>query len=143
LKEHAQNLNLAAVQPAARRSKRSRQARQQRRTAPSGNDGDDDGAPPGEPPVFLRINDLRRRYGNVSNMWIERRLRNDASFPRPFVSLNHRLWKRVELEIWESRLAREGVGPTRPQHDPKRKSSEHPEHPETTARPREVTATEA
>ena len=33
--------------------------------------------------VYLTAAQLRTRYGGVSHMWIERKLQNDASFPKP------------------------------------------------------------
>jgi hypothetical protein len=33
--------------------------------------------------VYLTAAQLRERYGGVSHMWIERRLKSDPAFPRP------------------------------------------------------------
>jgi predicted DNA-binding transcriptional regulator AlpA len=46
---------------------------------------------------------LRERYGGRSHMWIERRLQNDPTFPRP-VKLGGsliRMWDLDEIESWE------------------------------------------
>ena len=52
--------------------------------------------------VFLRTKQLRARYGNVSHMWVERRLAADSSFPKPIKMGRLRFWKLSELEAWEA-----------------------------------------
>jgi predicted DNA-binding transcriptional regulator AlpA len=52
---------------------------------------------------FLTIGQVKRRYGNVSDMWIWRRLR-DHAFPKPVrfggpTSVRH--WVLSDLERWE------------------------------------------
>ena len=57
--------------------------------------------PPGK--RYLTAAQLRARYGGVSHMWIERRLRYDPTFPRP-VKLGGsliRMWDLAEIEAWE------------------------------------------
>lgn len=55
--------------------------------------------------VFLRSAQVRQRYGNVSHMWIERRLKGDPSFPRPTYFGRQRFWRVHELVEWERGLA--------------------------------------
>jgi predicted DNA-binding transcriptional regulator AlpA len=57
--------------------------------------------------VYLRTKQLRARYG-CSHMWIERRLANDPTFPRPryFGRLRH--YPLSELEAWEQAQMRKG-----------------------------------
>jgi predicted DNA-binding transcriptional regulator AlpA len=50
---------------------------------------------------------LRERYGDVSHMWIERRLKRDPTFPRP-VKLGGsslRMFDLDQLEQWERACA--------------------------------------
>ena len=55
-------------------------------------------------PQFLHLTQLCKRWG-VSKMFVERRLRQDASFPRPFKfddrPTSWRYWKLEEVEEWE------------------------------------------
>jgi predicted DNA-binding transcriptional regulator AlpA len=56
------------------------------------------------PPVeerYIGTAALRRRYGNVSHMWVERRIKLDPAFPRPVKFGRLRFWKLSELESWE------------------------------------------
>jgi predicted DNA-binding transcriptional regulator AlpA len=55
--------------------------------------------------VYLRTKQLRIRYGSVSHMWVERRLQDDPSFPRPVKMGRLRFWKLSELEAWEAAQA--------------------------------------
>jgi predicted DNA-binding transcriptional regulator AlpA len=55
--------------------------------------------------LFLRTKQVRARYGNVSHMFIERRLANDPTFPRPVFLGRIRFWKLSELEKWEAAQA--------------------------------------
>lgn len=48
---------------------------------------------------------LKKRYGDCSDMWIDRRLKSDASFPRPRYIGRRRYWILSELIIWERSLA--------------------------------------
>ena len=55
------------------------------------------------PKQYLTAAQLRARYGGVSHMWIERRLRYDPTFPRP-VKLGGsliRMWDLAEIGAWE------------------------------------------
>jgi hypothetical protein len=55
--------------------------------------------------VFLPSRKVRERYGNVSDMWLHRRLRDDASFPRPTYISTRRFWRLGDLVEWERALA--------------------------------------
>ena len=44
---------------------------------------------------------VRARYGNVSHMWIERRLKDDSTFPRPTYIARRRYWRLADLVAWE------------------------------------------
>lgn len=48
---------------------------------------------------------VKRRYGDVSHMWLERRLKNDAEFPRPTYIAGRRYWRLGELIEWERKCA--------------------------------------
>jgi predicted DNA-binding transcriptional regulator AlpA len=48
---------------------------------------------------------VRARYGGVSHMWIERRLVDDPTFPKPVYIANRRFWRVAELVAWERELA--------------------------------------
>ncbi len=100
-------------QPAAQAAKRPRssqrepkRALRQQHFSPS-DTGDDDAGDEDDPPSppaaksYLTAKQLRRRYGNRSHMWIERRLRGDPTFPRPVYFGRFRFWALDELERWE------------------------------------------
>jgi hypothetical protein len=44
---------------------------------------------------------VRARYGNVSHMWIERRLNDDSEFPKPLYIAKRRFWYLNDLVAWE------------------------------------------
>lgn len=52
---------------------------------------------------YLNAKQVRERYGNVSNTWLFRRMR-DADFPQPSSRLGGRVrfWLLSELLEWES-----------------------------------------
>lgn len=52
---------------------------------------------------------VRARYGNVSHMWVYRRLADDPSFPKPFYICKRRFWKRSDLVAWERSKAAGGA----------------------------------
>jgi predicted DNA-binding transcriptional regulator AlpA len=59
---------------------------------------------------FLQAGQLRERWG-VSHMFIERRLKNDPTFPTPYKFADGpsawRYWRLDEIEAWErARVAR-------------------------------------
>jgi len=56
---------------------------------------------------YLTAAQLRERYGSVSHMWIERRLKSDPTFPRP-VKLGGsglRMFDLEQIEVWERACA--------------------------------------
>jgi predicted DNA-binding transcriptional regulator AlpA len=55
--------------------------------------------------TLLGIQRVRARYGDVSTMWIERRLRDDSGFPKPVYIGRLRFWRIAELQAWERTLA--------------------------------------
>ena len=50
--------------------------------------------------TYLKIQGLRQRY-SCSGMWVERRLADDAQFPRPVYFGRIRHWRLSELLQWE------------------------------------------
>ena len=50
--------------------------------------------------------ETRRRLGNVSDMWIVRRLHDDETFPRPTYIGRRRFWRRSEVNAWIARQRR-------------------------------------
>jgi predicted DNA-binding transcriptional regulator AlpA len=58
---------------------------------------------------FLTAVQVRRRYGNASDMWLWRRLRDDSNFPRPIEIRKRRYWKLSELIAWERACASAGL----------------------------------
>lgn len=55
---------------------------------------------------LLRTAHVRKRYGDVSHMWVERRLADDPNFPRPIYIAKRRFWRLGALIQWENGLAR-------------------------------------
>ncbi|WP_369720052.1 helix-turn-helix transcriptional regulator [Bradyrhizobium sp. LLZ17] len=51
--------------------------------------------------LYLKTRQVQHRYGGCSHMFIERRLKNDPTFPRPVFMGRLRFWKLSELEQWE------------------------------------------
>jgi predicted DNA-binding transcriptional regulator AlpA len=66
--------------------------------------------------VYLRTRQVRERYGNTSHMFIERRLANDKTFPKPVFFGRLRFWKLSDLEGWEKAQATRS-GKARPARD--------------------------
>ena len=58
--------------------------------------------------IFIPTRQVRRRYGDRSHMWIERRLKDDPEFPRPYYFGRLRFFKLSELEAYERRHATRG-----------------------------------
>jgi predicted DNA-binding transcriptional regulator AlpA len=59
--------------------------------------------------VFLTANQVRRRYGNVSDMWLYRREHDNSNFPKPLRVQGRRFWRIVDLRAWEeSRSTNDG-----------------------------------
>lgn len=55
--------------------------------------------------TLLRTAHVRARYGNVSHMWVERRLADDPKFPKPLYIAKRRFWRLGDLVQWERTLA--------------------------------------
>lgn len=55
--------------------------------------------------VFLTARDMRRRYGNVSDMWLYRREHDGSlNFPKPIRISGRRFWRLSDVLRWESNL---------------------------------------
>jgi hypothetical protein len=65
---------------------------------------------------FLTAVQVRQRYGNASDMWLWRRLRDDSEFPRPIQIRKRRYWKLSDLIMWE-RACAETAGKVRPKSE--------------------------
>lgn len=52
---------------------------------------------------------VRARYGGVSHMWVERRLKDDPNFPRPLYIAKRRFWRLGELIAWEREVASRSI----------------------------------
>jgi predicted DNA-binding transcriptional regulator AlpA len=63
--------------------------------------------PPPLGPMLLLTPRVRVFFGGVSTMWIERRLADDASFPRPRYIAGKRYWEVEELTAWVEAQPRE------------------------------------
>src|SRR5258708_4776425 len=59
--------------------------------------GDDDPADD----VLLRAAQVRKRYGDCSDMWLHRRLHDDSGFPKPVYVGPVRYWRLSDLLAWE------------------------------------------
>ena len=64
-----------------------------------------------EADVFLSARDVKRRYGNVSDMWLYRREHEENSdFPKPLRICGRRYWRASDLSAWEaSRTEKQGA----------------------------------
>jgi hypothetical protein len=51
---------------------------------------------------LLNAGQVRRRYGNASDMWLWRRLRDSSGFPQPLFISGRRFWRLSALIAWES-----------------------------------------
>jgi hypothetical protein len=49
---------------------------------------------------------VRARYGDVSAMWVERKLKNDSDFPRPEFFGTNRFFRIAALEAYERACAK-------------------------------------
>ena len=64
---------------------------------------------------YLTGPQVRARYGDVSDMWIHRRLHDNTGFPPPDLIVNgRRFWRLSALVAWERTLA------AGTEHDPSR-----------------------
>lgn len=59
--------------------------------------------------VYINTRQLRDRYGGVSHMWVERRMVDELSFPKPVYFGARRFWRIAELEAWERAKAVAGL----------------------------------
>jgi len=56
--------------------------------------------------VYLKSRQVRARYGNVSDMWLHRRLADPTSdFPRPVYLSRERFWRLSDLLAYERQCA--------------------------------------
>jgi hypothetical protein len=55
---------------------------------------------------YLTAAQLRARYGGVSHMWIERRLKDEPRFPHPQKFGRLRFWELAQIEAYERAAAR-------------------------------------
>ena len=58
--------------------------------------------------VYLRADAVRRRFGNVSHMWLVRRMADTVHpFPKPKTfGGSVRFWKLADIEAWEAARGR-------------------------------------
>jgi predicted DNA-binding transcriptional regulator AlpA len=91
--------------PAAIAFRAGHQRRDHRRArGGTSNDGDETPTPWNLAPEadrFLTSRQVRRRYGDSSDMWLWRRLSDQSGFPQPFSISGRRFWKLNELIAWE------------------------------------------
>jgi hypothetical protein len=57
--------------------------------------------PPSAAAKFITTTQLRERWGNVSHMFIERRVKGDPNFPKPIFFGRLRFWDVEEVAAWE------------------------------------------
>jgi hypothetical protein len=50
---------------------------------------------------LLTAAQVKRRYGNASDMWLWRRLRDSSGFPKPILICGRRFWRLSALIAWE------------------------------------------
>ena len=55
---------------------------------------------------LLTAAQVKRRYGNASDMWLWRRLHDSSGFPQPFFICGRRFWKLSALIAWERAQAK-------------------------------------
>ncbi|MFZ2079401.1 MAG: DNA-binding protein [Xanthobacteraceae bacterium] len=58
---------------------------------------------------FLSSSQVRQRYGDRSDMWIWRRLKDKSGFPQPIDICGRRFWKLSDLVAWERKRASEAA----------------------------------
>ncbi len=57
---------------------------------------------------YLRVADVRHRYGGASNMWIVRKMR-DFDFPQPiYLGGRDRFWIADQLDDWDGAMIERG-----------------------------------
>jgi hypothetical protein len=52
--------------------------------------------------LLLTALQVRLRYGDVSDMWLFRMVRDDPNFPRPLMIRHKRYWRLQELLAYEN-----------------------------------------
>jgi hypothetical protein len=60
---------------------------------------------PPDSAIYISAPQVALRYGGVSHMWLERRLKADPTFPRPSKFGRWRFFKIEELIAWERKAA--------------------------------------
>ena len=55
---------------------------------------------------LLTAAQVKRRYGNASDMWLWRRLHDLSGFPQPLLICGRRFWKLSALIAWERARAK-------------------------------------
>jgi hypothetical protein len=57
--------------------------------------------------VWITSKQLRARYGNLSEMWLWRKLRDDADFPQPRYNGHLKLFSVAALDAYDKKMATE------------------------------------
>jgi predicted DNA-binding transcriptional regulator AlpA len=57
--------------------------------------------------IYLTAPQVRRRFGDKSDMWLWRLLREEPAFPRPVRIRNQRYWRVTDLVAFERANGRE------------------------------------
>jgi hypothetical protein len=55
--------------------------------------------------IWITARQVRRRYGDLSEMWLWRKLRDDPDFPQPYFNGHLRTWKVPELDAYDLKMA--------------------------------------
>jgi hypothetical protein len=55
---------------------------------------------------LLTAAQVKRRYGNASDMWLWRRLHDSSGFPEPLLICGRRFWRVGALIVWERSRAK-------------------------------------
>jgi hypothetical protein len=55
---------------------------------------------------LLTAAQVKRRYGNASDMWLWRRLHDSSGFPQPLFICGRRFWRMAALISWERARAK-------------------------------------
>jgi hypothetical protein len=67
------------------------------------------GDPDGDDERLLTAAQVKRRYGNASDMWLWRRLHDSSGFPEPLLICGRRFWRMGALIAWERSRAKGGA----------------------------------
>ena len=57
---------------------------------------------------LLTAAQVKRRYGNASDMWLWRRLHDSSGFPQPLFICGRRFWRMAALIAWECTRTKTG-----------------------------------